>query len=150
MDLSTTDDFDISAYLIERTAKRMKLSFSRILNEHDHIDVTVDQWVIMQILHKERCLSQMQLADKSNKDAPTITRILDILVKKGYAERITSSVDRRRFDVVPTEKGEHLVNDIYPLVYNFRKVIYGGLSNDELKKLEEAMLRIESNIINNF
>ena len=150
MNQSATDDFSISAYIIERTAKRLKLSFSRILNEHDKIDVTVDQWVILQILHEEGCLSQMQLAKQSNKDAPTVTRILDILVKKGYAERITSTEDRRRFDVVPTQRGENLVHEIYPLVYDFRKTVYNGLSPQELKTLEESMLRIETNIVENF
>ncbi|MDZ7898154.1 MAG: MarR family transcriptional regulator [Arcicella sp.] len=41
-------------------------------------------------------VSQNELAEMTVKDAPTVTRIIDLLVKKGLAERTMAENDRLR------------------------------------------------------
>ena len=43
-------EFELSGFVLEKTVKLMKLSFSRILLQHPEIDITVDQWVIIQLI----------------------------------------------------------------------------------------------------
>ena len=137
---------ETSAYIIERTAKKMKLAFSRVLGEHPEIDVTVDQWVVLQILDQKGTMNQIELADESYKDAPTITRILDKLEEKGYLTRSPNPADRRQFIITLTKEGFSLVHKIYPLVYEFRSGIYEGLTSETLEIVESAMQIIEKNI----
>ena len=136
----------ISGYIVERTAKRMKLAFSRILAEYPTIDITVDQWVLLQLLFKNGPMSQAQLADESNKDAPTITRIIDLLVDKDYVQRMNSLKDRRKFNISPTDKGHRMIRTILPIVNTYRQAVYDGFSSEELHQLEKAMSRIDNNI----
>jgi DNA-binding MarR family transcriptional regulator len=141
--------YEISSFVIERTAKRMKLAFSRVLHEHADVDITVDQWVIVQILDKNGMMSQMELAEESFKDAPTITRILDILESKKLITRTQSLKDRRKFVIALTKAGEKIVELVNPLVKEFRAKAYLGFNAQEFKKLEDYMERIEENIVHN-
>jgi len=71
---------EIPGFMIERTSKRMRQSFKKILKEMN-AEITIDQWAILYELKKENELSQYQLADRTYKDAPTVTRIIDKLTR---------------------------------------------------------------------
>ena len=73
-------------FLIERTGKKLKQSLQRIFNDID-ADITVDQWVILYELHEHGSLSQNQIGENTYKDAPTVTRIIDLLAKKKLVKR---------------------------------------------------------------
>lgn len=124
----------------------MKLAFARLLSDYPDINITIDQWVIIQILDTSGAMHQMDLAEESFKDAPTITRIIDKLEKKGYVLRTQDETDRRKFIIEITESGNQLVAIVNPLVSEFRSKIYGELTSHELAKLESTMLQIEKNI----
>ena len=68
-------------YYLERTTRIVKLSYLKALKENG-IDLTPEQWVILDNLYKEDGQSQKDLANGSFKNAPTISRILDIPVDK--------------------------------------------------------------------
>ncbi len=146
MNTTYPNAFELSAFIIERTAKRMKLAFARLLSDYPKINITIDQWVIIQILDTSGPMPQMQLAEASFKDAPTITRIVDKLEKKEYLIRSQDETDRRKFIIKLTESGNNLVALISPLVDEFRSKIYQELTPHELAKLESTMLQIEKNI----
>ena len=93
---------EISGFIIERTAKRMKQSFKKILKEKN-AGITVDQWVILQELKKEDGLSQFEIASRTFKDAPTVTRIIDLLCKKQLLRRLPDTTDRRKFNIFLTD-----------------------------------------------
>ena len=57
---------DISGFVIERTQRRMKQNFQRLLKEAE-TDITVDQWVLLQELNKENSISQLELAQRAYK-----------------------------------------------------------------------------------
>ena len=57
--LSTSHDSntEISGFIIERIAKRMKQAFQHMLKEAN-TGITVDQWIVLQALDKEDRISQ--------------------------------------------------------------------------------------------
>ena len=85
---------EIPGFIIERTAKRMKQFYQKML-KGANTGVTVDQWIILQTIHKDNGLSQFDIANLTFKDAPTVTRIIDLLVGKELIERIADPDDRR-------------------------------------------------------
>lgn len=137
---------EVSGYTIEKTVKLMKLSFSRILMLHPEIDITVDQWIIIQLLYKHQNLSQQQLAELSFKDAPTVTRIIDILVNKDIVRRDADHQDRRKFSILLTENGLTTYKMVIPLLDEFRKEAYADIAHKDLIALEETMNKIFQNL----
>jgi DNA-binding MarR family transcriptional regulator len=146
----TLEHVELSGHIIERTVKKMKLSFARMLNKLD-ADVTVDQWVILNILRKEDGLSQLEIARHCYKDAPTVTRILDLLSSKGLIERKADPSDRRRFKICLTQGGIQKIDDLLPTVTEFRVKSYAGIHPNDLQQLHSIMNTIFENLdsINN-
>ncbi len=136
---------EISGFIIERTAKRMKQSFKSILKEKD-AGITVDQWVVLQELKKEDGLSQFEIAIRTYKDAPTVTRIIDLLCKKQLLERLPDPKDRRKFKIFLTKAGKAKIKEILPLVESFRKEAWNGLSDKEMNQLSTILNTIFKNL----
>ncbi len=137
---------EMSGFTLERTVKLMKLSFSRILLMHPETDITVDQWVVINMLYKHNALSQQELGELCFKDAPTITRMIDLLVSKKLVSRTHDINDRRRFIIKLTDEGMSIYHYIFPLVREFRAEAYDGLSNEDLAHLDRTLNRIFENL----
>ncbi len=113
---------------------------------HPEIDITVDQWIIIQLLYKHKNLSQQQLAELAFKDAPTVTRIIDILVSKDVVRRDADQNDRRKFSVHLTPNGMSTYKMVIPLLEEFRRQAYADIAYNDLIALEETMDKIFQNL----
>jgi DNA-binding MarR family transcriptional regulator len=133
----------ISGFLLEKTAKLMKLHFSRILAAHPEIDITIDQWIILDLLFNQGPINQQNLAEMSMKDAPTVTRILDILENKQYIHRQLDANDRRKFNISLLEKGREMHELVWPLAQSFRAECYNNLSAEELRTFSSVLVKIQ-------
>lgn len=136
---------EISGFIIERTAKRMKQSFKSILKDKN-AGITVDQWVILQELKKEDGLSQFEIAARTFKDAPTVTRIIDLLCKKQLLERLPDPKDRRKFNIFLTKAGKAKIVEVLPMVESFRAEAWNGLSDKEINQLKNILNTIFKNL----
>ena len=143
---STISKSDIPGFILERTAKRMKQACAQALREAN-ITLTVDQWVLLQALDKEDGLNQFELAERTYKHAPTVTRIVDTLTTKGLLQRKTDPEDRRRYNVCLTKAGKKEINRIFPVVKAFREKCWEGMSDRDLKKMIHLLNQIFDNLI---
>ncbi len=143
---SSTKRYEVSGFSIEKTAKLMKLSFSRLLLMHPEIDITVDQWVIIQLLFRHTSLSQQEVSELACKDAPTVTRMIDLLVIKALVTREPHPSDRRKFVISLTSAGNEMYHQVKPILIEFREEAYDGISDDELSVLEQTMHKIFINL----
>lgn len=136
---------DVPGFILERTAKRMKQACAQALREAN-VDMTVDQWVILQELDKEDRLNQIELAERSFKHAPTVTRIVDTLTEKGLLERQLDPEDRRRYSICLTNAGQLEIKRILPIIKDFRKRCWEGMSEEDLKKMMKLLNQIFDNL----
>jgi DNA-binding MarR family transcriptional regulator len=143
---STDQRLEISGFMLEKTVKMMKLSFSRMLLLHPDVEITVDQWVIMHMLFRHLSLSQQEISDLTFKDAPTITRMIDLLVAKNLVQRNADKKDRRKYIIRLTEEGINKYKIIEPIVREFRSEAYNGISTDELKLMSQTLDKIFYNL----
>ncbi len=90
-------------------------------------------------------MSQYEIASRTFKHAPTITRILDNLCKQDFLIRKMDVEDRRRFNVDLTDKGRTKVIDLLPTVKVFRKQAWNGLTNEEFKSLKSILCFFQMN-----
>ncbi len=136
---------EIWGYTIERTAKRMKQVYQRMLKAAN-TGITVDQWVVLQLLEEEDGLSQLEIGERTNKDAPTITRIIDLLNKKKLCERQLDLEDRRKFSICLTSTGKLKIKEVKPIVRKFRKKGWEGLEEKDLSQLMQTLNKIYHNL----
>lgn len=136
---------EISGFILERTAKRMKQFFQQRLAAVD-ADITIDQWVLLQELDKQDGQSQLDLAKATFKDAPTVTRIIDLLCKKGLTRRVADPGDRRRFRIELTEAGRQKIREVLPLVKTFRQEAWQGLTEKEVDQLVATLNKLFDNL----
>ncbi len=138
----------LEGYILEQTAKKMKLGFAKELNKLK-LDVTVDQWIVLDRLSSNDKVSQFELAESTSKDAPTITRILDLLEKKKIVHRKQDPKDRRKFLIGLSAKGKKIIEQIKPLSVSYRSKCYDGIKPGEMKILKNILNIINTNLKTN-
>ncbi len=136
---------EIWGYSIERTAKRMKQSYKRMLNAAG-AGITVDQWVVLKLVNDRDGLSQLEIAEQTDKDAPTVTRIIDLLCKKELCERRSDPEDRRKFSICLTAAGRAKIKEVLPIVKSFRQRGWDGLTEADLNQLMRTLDLIYKNL----
>lgn len=135
---------EILFYTLEKSIKvYRKFAQSQITNKG--FDITIDQWLILKTLQENKQLSQNQIAELVFKDVASLTRILELLVKKNFVKRKISVTDRRKFDLVITETGNLMIKNIYPIIIENRKLALKGLNKENITKLKSLLEKMISN-----
>src|ERR671918_1689936 len=94
-------------YLINLAAQRLKYELHRTFQAHGY-DITPEQWAVLNRLWEEDGLSQVELAERTFKDKPGTTRILNLLEKKVVVVRRPDEKDGRVLRVFLTKVGRDL------------------------------------------
>lgn len=136
--------YDNVGTLLDRTTRLLKAHFQRAFKDAG-VDITPEQWVVLDHLHKAGSFSQTELANGTFKDAPTVSRIIDKLAKKGLAARTRFPNDRRRYQVALTERGEKVHGQLLPRVEALRIQAWGGLTEADYANLTRVLDRIRDN-----
>lgn len=135
---------EILFYTLEKSIKvYRKFAQSQITNKG--FDITIDQWLTLKTLQENKQLSQNQIAELVFKDVASLTRILELLVKKNFVKRKISVTDRRKFDLVITETGNLMIKNIYPIIIENRKQALKGLNKENITKLKSLLEKMISN-----
>ncbi|MFK7936428.1 MAG: MarR family winged helix-turn-helix transcriptional regulator [Saprospiraceae bacterium] len=142
--MTTTEELKIFGTLIARTSRVIRLSFTQAFREHD-LDITPEQWVILDKLYQDNGLSQTELASDSFKNAPTVSRIIDLLCDKKLTERQRFKNDRRRYKIFLTPTGKTLVEKALPIVADLRTQGWQGLSEADYTGFQRIMNQIFKN-----
>ncbi|MBO3697898.1 MarR family winged helix-turn-helix transcriptional regulator [Roseivirga sp. E12] len=111
------------------------------------LDITVDHWGILKILsEQDNGLSSSALSDIMLKDKPTITRMIDVVVKKGLVQRTPSTEDRRVITLALTPLGKDRVSQALPVVQEIRSFMSQKLTDKDLQDLSRILQKIDSAI----
>lgn len=108
-------------------------------------DITIDQWLVLKTLYENKRLSQSQLATRVFKDVASITRILDLLVKKKYIKRNPNLSDGRKSELEITRRGISIIANIYPIIIENRKQALRGLKKNEIAIVKLYLEKITNN-----
>jgi|TARA_E500000318_G_scaffold110227_1_gene125113 DNA-binding MarR family transcriptional regulator len=135
-------------YHIERTIKTYrKFSRKNFLKVVD--DITIDQKLILQYLNDHPELNQNEIAELVFKDNASLTRMIDLMVQKGFLQRSINPDDRRRFKIELTPKGKEVLEKLAPIIVENRKKAFDGISEEELTQLKQTLNKIVSNLNKN-
>jgi len=131
-------------YTIEQTIKEYRKISQKNISQIVS-DITVDQCLLLIILDKNAAYSQKEIAELIFKDNASITRIIELMVKKDYLIRQINESDRRKFNLEITEKGKKTIELLTPVIYKNREKALEGLSNNEIEFLDKLLAKIISN-----
>jgi len=133
-------------YIIERTIKEYR-KYAQNNISSKVIDVTVDQALLLFFLEKHPELSQKEIASLVFKDEASVTRMINLMVTKGYIKRSINEENRRRYKLIITAVGAKILSDLAPIISNNRKKALQGVSEEELIQMETTLNKIISNCI---
>ena len=134
-----------AGYLINMTALLLKREFNAII-KNNNIDVTPEQWAILNRLNEKSGLTQKEVAKLTFKDNANITRIVDKLEKKGLAIRKADTTDRRSWKIFITKKGEEVRDLVEPLAIEILKKATKGLSDKDIVVFNATTKKILENL----
>lgn len=131
-------------YTVEQTIKEYRKiaqkNISQVIN-----DITIDQCLLLMFLNNNSSLSQKEIAELIFKDNASVTRIIELMVKKDYLIRNINPLDRRKFNLEITSKGKKTIELLTPIINQNRQTALEGLSNDEIELLDKLLTKIITN-----
>ena len=71
---------------------------------------------------------------------------VDKLVNEGYLERKSVEGDRRKVNLICTEKSKEIIQEGQKLQQSFVEKLFGGMDEDTRKALQKGMAHMEANI----
>ncbi|MBN2899642.1 MAG: MarR family transcriptional regulator [Clostridia bacterium] len=133
----------LMGYYIDMMSKIEKSIFDEAF---DKIDITLSQFKVLNWLWRKGPLTQKEIHNYVNIKPSSLTKMLDILIKKGLVERESDPDDARIKIVKATEKAAAIEHDAWDVVINFDQRIRSILSEEEyemtinsLRKLTEEL-----------
>lgn len=134
-----------SFFKLDATLKKLRNYWQKMFDAHQK-DITVDQWLLIENLYKHKKTTHNELARNTSKDITTISRIIELLVKKGLVKREADVIDRRKVYLQLTPAGVEKYKDVKSLVYDMRKIGWKTLTEADYAELTRILDTIYANV----
>ena len=128
---------------------RTHSAFNRALLNNfrkNNITLTKEQWTILGVLWLDDGCSQQTIADRTYKDKPGITRLIDNLEKESLVERRPDAKDRRLNLIFLTPKGKNIEKAVMEIVNQTLENSIKGIDPANLKIVKEICKQIYDNL----
>jgi DNA-binding MarR family transcriptional regulator len=109
------------------------------------IELTFDQFVILQILHSGPEMIQQELANRLQKDKSVIVRQVNGLLKKDLIERHPAGADRRKKNLTLTKKGETTLNQMQKIGSEVTQYLLSGVAPANFDAFVAVLEKIQEN-----
>jgi len=109
------------------------------------LGLTPAQWKVILVLNMTDGLTQKELAEKIYIDGSTLVPVIDKMEQNGLVERKVDSKDRRINRIFLTKKSESTIDSITLIILQLRKIIYNGISENEINLVKNILKNIIKN-----
>ncbi|SEM97904.1 transcriptional regulator, MarR family [Chitinophaga rupis] len=134
-----------SFFKLDATLKKIRNYWQKSFDAQQK-DLTVDQWLLLENLYKHKKITHNELARLTSKDITTVSRIIELMVKKDLVLREGATSDRRKVFLQLTPAGIEKYKDVRPLVLEMRKTGWKDLTEKDYMELTRILDVIYSNI----
>ncbi len=131
----------INAMAATAIARRLQKHF-----RNEGLDITIEQWSILYHLWKEDGLSQQELCNRTFRDKPSITRLLDNLEKLKLVKRVASKEDRRINSIFLTEAALQLHDVTINLANQTMDEALVGVSKTDIETVKNVLQQVYDNL----
>ena len=135
---------EIAVYVNILNSRIKKRFFDDLQN--NGINVTPEQYLVLDILWENQPLSQQKIADMIQKDKNSVTKIIDSLEKKNLVSRIVDKNDRRINIIECTEQGRNLEKISTDVAIKFMNDVVKGIDKQDLDSFVKVMLQMKNNL----
>jgi DNA-binding MarR family transcriptional regulator len=111
------------------------------------LEITIEQWSILYHLWKEDCLSQQELCNRTFRDKPSITRLIDNLEKQLMVKRMPSKSDRRINLVCLTDAAKEIQNLTIDLANQTMGEALLGVKKEDIEIVKAVFQKVYDNLI---
>lgn len=110
------------------------------------LEITIEQWSVLYHLWKEDGLSQQELCNRTFRDKPSITRLIDNLEKQQLVKRVASPTDRRINLVQLTDTAKDLQQITIDLANQTMAEALIGVDKKEIEIVKSVFQRVYDNL----
>jgi MarR family transcriptional regulator, transcriptional regulator for hemolysin len=135
---------DVLFYSLESAIKAYR-RFAQTRLSAAGIDITLDQWLVLKTIHESADVTLQQVGAAVFKDFASITRIVQLLERKGLLRRTPHPNDGRRSELVLTSAGESVIRTVEPIAQANRRQALDGVDAEEVARLRAVLKRITEN-----
>ncbi len=135
---------EILFYSLERSIKSYR-QFAQQQLVKQGFDITIDQWLLLKVIHNNSDDTQQQIAQAIFKDFASVTRMVELLVEKKYIIRSPHPTDRRRFQLKLHNTAVELMDKMQPVIENNRKIALKDIDEQKINLFEEVLNLIYNN-----
>ena len=122
--------------LMERMSFHMR---PRSLGGWQDLELTMPQAKTMFLLHRQGPTRMGVLSEHLGRGVPSVTSMMDRLVKKGLVERVLDPSDRRVVACQLTDEGKKAVERFWQVSKDRRRALADALTVDELEVVVPAL-----------
>lgn len=110
------------------------------------LEITIEQWSVLYHLWKEDGLSQQELCNRTFRDKPSITRLIDNLEKQQLVKRVASPKDRRINLVQLTDAAKDLQQITIDLANQTMAEALVGVDKKEIEIVKSVFQKVYDNL----
>ena len=132
-------DTDELVDLLQQALVKFHPSLTELTEVWSDVNVTIQQLRVMTILYNDEPRRVSLLARRLNVSTPTMTGILDRLVRQGLITRQDDPEDRRVVLNALTEKGQSLIERFQPVQSERLRAIVNQLPSDERQEIAGSL-----------
>ncbi len=135
---------EIAVYVNILNSRIKKCFFDRL--QENGINITPEQYLVLDILWEKQSLSQQNIADIIEKDKNSVTKIIDSLEKKNLVKRVVDKNDRRINKIELTDEAIALEKVTTEVAINFMNDAVKGIDNQDLDNFVKVMQQLKNNL----
>ena len=135
---------EISVYVNILNSRIKKRFFDDL--QKNGIDVTPEQYLVLDILWDNQPLSQQKIADMIQKDKNSVTKIIDSLEKKNLVSRMVDKKDRRINIIELTKEGRDLEKIATEVAIKFMNDTIQDIDERDLDSFVKVMRQMKNNL----
>lgn len=130
--------------MLGQTMKLVKYKLIAKFKEND-LDLSMEHFTILVFINEKDLLTQQDLANHFMRDKSIVLRQVNSLIDMGYVVRSTDEDDKRKKNLILTDKGNKLVQLSKELSHQVSEELLDGISEEELKHFEHVISKIQQN-----
>lgn len=130
---------------IGKTGKLMATLVMERFKQH-RLNLTIEQWVTLKMLHQEDGRIQNDLAMITNRNKTSLTRLINTMEKNDLVIRKSHELDKRIKLIFLTAKGKSVFKKTFPIMERLIEEIHFGVKEKEVEMLISILKKIQTNI----
>ncbi|QGU96368.1 MarR family transcriptional regulator [Clostridium bovifaecis] len=141
------DNLNNLGYLLNKSSNLMKWELNR---ELEKLELTASQWAVLKDVHVQSSLGEnttpASIALRLNVERPTMSGIINRLLKGGWIKVIKNPEDKRSQIIKLTERAEEIILKAEMINIKIIEQALNGFSKKDIQDLYSYLARIIDNL----